>query len=191
MSAALFSGELVRLAALNPEEAARGFHQWNQDADYILPLDGDPPRLYSLRQHKEWEEKWLEKEGPPRMYSFAIRTLAEDKPIGFVATWDINWNNGESFVSIGIGEAQYRSRGYGTDAMRLMLAFCFRELNLRRVSLFVFETNERGQRSYRKNGFVVEGKLREAVLRDGQRWSWVMMGVLRQEWEALQVEKSR
>ncbi len=186
----LFLGEHIRLAAASPEEIANAFYRWNRDMDYYLPLDSDPPRLFSLRQHKAWEEKWLEKDPSENTFFFAIRLREDDRLIGFIATWGIQWHHGESFVSLGIGEPEYRSKGYGTEAMTLMLRFCFHELNLRRVSLFVYDFNERGQRSYRKNGFVEEGRIREAVLREGKRWSWVFMGVLREDWESLQAARS-
>ena len=179
-------GPRMRLGAVSPDVIAEAFFRWKHDMDYYLPLDSDPPTLFSLRQHKQWEEKWLEKGPSNEAFFFGIYTAPEDKLIGFIANWEIGWHNGECFVSIGIGEADYRSKGYGTEAMNLMLGFCFNELNLRRVSLIVYDFNERAQRSYRKNGFVLEGKIRDAVKRDGQRWSWLCMGVLRQEWLALQ-----
>ena len=185
MTSLSFQGPRVRLGAVNPDVIAEAFFRWKHDMDYYLPLDSDPPTLYSRHQHKQWEEKWLEKGPSNDSFFFGIHA-DPDRLVGFIAIWDIRWADGECFVSIGIGEADYRSKGYGTEAMNLMLAFCFNELNLRRVSLIVYDFNERAQRSYRKNGFVLEGRIREAVKRDGQRWSWLCMGVLRQEWLALQ-----
>jgi len=53
------------------------------------------------------------------------------------------------------------------------------------VSLDVFEYNPRAIRSYEKAGFVVEGRQRQVLNRDGRRWDDVYMGILRQEWERL------
>lgn len=186
MNQNLLHGSLVRLAAVGPEEIANAFFRWKHDMDYYLPLDSEPPTLFSLHQHKSWEEKWLENGPPNDSFFFGIRTTAEDKLIGFIAAFNIALQHGDCLTAIGIGEAEYRSKGFGTEAMHLMLKFCFNELNLRRVSLIVYDFNQRAQRSYHKNGFVIEGKIRDAVKRDGQRWSWIMMGVLREEWQALQ-----
>lgn len=186
MNPTLLRGPFVCLAAVEPEEIANAFFRWKHDMDYYLPLDSDPPTLFSLHQHKSWEEKWLESGPSNDAFFFGIRTTAEDKLIGFIAIVNIAWQHGDCYVAIGIGEADYRSKGCGTEAMNLMMGFCFNELNLRRVSLTVYDFNERAQRSYRKNGFVLEGRIRDAVKRDGQRWSWLCMGVLRQEWLALQ-----
>jgi RimJ/RimL family protein N-acetyltransferase len=85
-----------------------------------------------------------------------------------------------------VGEREYWGRGYGTEAMRLVLQFAFQELNLHRVSLGVFAYNERAIRSYEKAGFRIEGRLRQGIHRVNQRWDEVVMGILRSEWETAQ-----
>jgi len=74
-------------------------------------------------------------------------------------------------------------KGYGTDAMRVLLRFAFTEINLHRVSLTVFGYNPRAIRSYEKAGFVVEGRARQRLRRDGQWWEVVYMGILKDEWK--------
>lgn len=178
----LFKGSLVRLSSpADPQVMAECWSRWNRDMDYFRPLDSDPPRLYSAAKFKEWIEKDLGKDEPNEVF-FTLRTLAEDRIIGFTALWDFAWNHSDCFVSIGIGEPEFRGRGYGTEAMQLTLRYAFTELNLRRVTLFVFEYNQRALRSYEKAGFVREGEIRDAMLRDGRRWKWIVMGILRQEW---------
>jgi RimJ/RimL family protein N-acetyltransferase len=66
--------------------------------------------------------------------------------------------------------------------MKLVLRYAFLELNLRRVTLNVFEYNERAIRSYEKAGFRLEGSQRQAIQREGRRWDMVYMGILREEW---------
>ncbi|MCJ7660780.1 MAG: GNAT family N-acetyltransferase [Anaerolineales bacterium] len=94
----------------------------------------------------------------------------------------VHWSHGDSSVGIGIGEREYWSKGYGTDAMNVILRFAFDELNLYRISLNVFEYNQRAIRSYEKVGFVVEGREREFLRRAGRRWDMIFMGLLREEW---------
>jgi RimJ/RimL family protein N-acetyltransferase len=90
---------------------------------------------------------------------------------------------GTAGVGIGIGEREYWGKGYSTDMMRVILRYAFTELNLNRVTLNVFEYNPRAVRSYEKAGFVVEGRERKAIHRDGKYWDVLFMGVLREEWE--------
>jgi RimJ/RimL family protein N-acetyltransferase len=128
----------------------------------------------------EWEAS---SPGPQNFFAFNIQAKADARLIGFIALFNINWNHGEAWVAIGIGEREYRGKGYGTDAMRLMLNYAFTELNLNRVTLVVFSYNPRAMRSYEKAGFVLEGRHRHCLHRDGQWWDEVFMGILREEWQ--------
>jgi RimJ/RimL family protein N-acetyltransferase len=118
----------------------------------------------------------------PASYFFSIRTLAEDKLIGELALDVVNWSGRDAFVGLGIGETEYWSRGYGTDVMKVLLRFAFTEINLRRVTLSVFEYNPRAIRSYEKAGFSYEGRMRKVLNKEGKRWDVFYMGILREEW---------
>ena len=182
MTGNLFQGSLVRLAAVDPEEMSKAMPRWNLDSEYYRMLDSAPPMLWSEKKVKEWIDKDLDKD-PAEDLFFSIRTLADDRLIGFISLFDNPGHTGDALVGIGIGERAYWGKGYGTDAMRVMLAYCFNELNYRRLSLITFEHNPRGIRSYEKAGFVLEGRTRGAMLREGRRWDWLWMGILREEWE--------
>jgi len=181
MTASLFQGELVRLVMENSEDFAKAFSRWGRDSEFIRLLDNDPARLVSVKTAKEWFEKDLEKEALEEAF-FIIQPLESDQSIGFVGLGGIAWNHGEAWVGIGLGEREYWGKGYGTDAMRVILRYAFTELNLHRVTLGVFGYNPRAIRSYEKAGFIHEGRLRGQMLRDGKRWDMVQMGILREEW---------
>jgi RimJ/RimL family protein N-acetyltransferase len=183
MSTPLFQGKLVRLQAEEPEAIAKALVRWTLDSEYFRMLDSAPQVMWSEKKYKEWLEKDLEKD-PSQNLFFGIRTLAEDRLIGFMALFDESWAHGDALVSIAIGEREYWSKGYGSDAMQVMLRYVFAELNLRRLTLIVFEHNPRAIRSYEKAGFVLEGRMRGAMQREGRRWDWLWMGILREEWAA-------
>jgi RimJ/RimL family protein N-acetyltransferase len=183
MDSNLLRGELVRLTAENPEVMAGYFSRWNQDTGWLRFLDTDPPRMLSEKKWKEWLEKDLEKSQSDEVF-FAIRTLESDTLIGFIGLFDLFMQHGDTLVAIALGERKYWGKGYGTDAMWIMLRYSFNELNLRRVGLIVFEYNPRALRSYEKVGFKPEGRVREVMLRDGRRWDFLYMGLLRDEWLA-------
>lgn len=176
----IFRGKLTRLSAENPEIYAEHFSRWWHDSEYGRLLDLAPGALFSPKRVKEWLEKELEKD-PPAMWLFGIRAIEDDKLIGFV---DLSGAtpHGDTFVGIGIGEREYWGKGYGTEAMKLVLRFAFAELGLRRVSLNVFDYNPRGVKCYEKAGFRLEGRAREMLLRDGERRDVLYMGVLREDW---------
>jgi len=183
----LLCGALVRLTAENPEVMAPCWSHWSQDTEWSRLLDSDPPRLFSEKKRKEWMEKDLEKSDTNELF-FAIRMLEGEALIGFIGLFNLYRQHGDALVAIALGERQYWGNGYGTDAMRVMLRYAFDELNLRRVGLIVFEYNPRAMRSYEKVGFIPEGRIRGAMLREGRRWDWQYMGLLREEWLAKQVQ---
>lgn len=185
MNKNLFHGEMVHLTLEDADRVAEAFSRWGQDMEYARLLDSGPARLFSTKIMREWIEKMYLGQDPT-MINFFIRTLAGDHLIGFIGLDGIRWNHGDAFVGIGLGEREYWGKGYGTDAMRVLLRFAFEELNLHRVSLTVFEYNPRAIRSYEKAGFTVEGRVREFVHRGGQRWDMICMGILRREWEQMQ-----
>jgi RimJ/RimL family protein N-acetyltransferase len=177
----LFAGTLVRLTAPRPDDK-EVMARWSHDADYLRHLDDDPARPRPADYYTEDKE---DKSRDWRKFEFRIRTLAEDKLIGFIELF-MQWNQQTAWLGIGIGEADYRGKGYGSDALRVVVSYAFRELGLYRVSLSVFSYNQRAIRAYEKVGFVHEGTLRSALYRDGQRFDMLLMGILRPEWEQQQ-----
>jgi len=182
----LLRGERVRLSSEDPETLAKLFSQWSNDSEYSRLLDWDPARCHSVKNVQKWFEK--DGENPARVF-FAIRTLKDDRIIGEIGLNGIRWNHGDCFVGIGLGERKYWGKGYGTDAMKVILRYAFTEMNLQRVTLDVFEYNPRGVRSYEKAGFVHEGRERGTLLREGRRWDVIFMGILRADWLKAQEEK--
>jgi len=179
MNTDILRGKLVRLTMEEPETMAKSFSQWSADSEYLRLLDWDPARRFSVKNSQKWFEKMCEKDD---LHFFAIRTLKDGKIIGEIGLNGIRWTHGDCFVGIGLGERKYWGKGYGTDAMNIILRYAFTELNLHRVSLDVFEYNPRGVRSYEKAGFVHEGRERSLLLREGRRWDVLYMGILREDW---------
>jgi RimJ/RimL family protein N-acetyltransferase len=180
----LFRGDLVRLNAEEPETYAKADARWQRDSEFIRLAGGDQA-LFSEKKFKEWAEKKVEKGPPPERYSFSIHTLDQDRMIGYLDL-SINLIHSEVWVGIGIGERDAWNNGYGTDAMKLCLRYSFMELGARRVSLGLHEYNSRALRSYEKAGFQMEGRTRKEINREGKRTDVLWMGILREEWLALQ-----
>jgi RimJ/RimL family protein N-acetyltransferase len=182
MNANLLTGELVHLVAADPQQTAEAYSRWSRDSEFWRLMASDISQPYSKKQTAASFEKWQGKEDPDNFY-FSIRTLNGDQMIGDIGLDGVQWNHGDTFVGIGIGERDFWGKGYGTDAMRIILRYAFTELNLWRVSLDVFEYNPRAVRSYEKAGFVHEGRIRQALNRAGKRWDIIFMGITREEWQ--------
>jgi RimJ/RimL family protein N-acetyltransferase len=176
---ALFAGALVRLAAPLPADK-EVFARWSRDDAYLRNLDDDPARPAAEGNFTSFDTP----AAPPDSFYFHVRTLEDDCLIGFVVLHSVKWSNQSALLTIGIGDPAYRGRGYGQDALRLILNYAFNELNLYRVGLTVMAYNAVAIKAYERAGFVREGATRGAVQRDGARHDLLHFGILRDEWLA-------
>jgi RimJ/RimL family protein N-acetyltransferase len=117
--------------------------------------------------------------------AMAIHERVSDRLVGTCAFSQLDGDNGSALYHITIGEKDAWGRGYGTEATRLMLDHAFGRLGLHRIALFVFEFNERAIRTYRRCGFVIEGRARESIFRDGRWWDELAMSVLETDGQRL------
>ncbi|HUY57846.1 MAG TPA: GNAT family protein [Candidatus Micrarchaeaceae archaeon] len=177
----LFRGELIRLAAPRAEDADL-FSRWSEDAEYRRLADTDAPRPLPADYFSERDQV---AEPSPGTYEFRLRTIEADRLVGFVALFNIDWPNSHGWVAVGIGDPADRGKGFGREAVSLVLRFAYHELGLRRVSLDVIADNLPAIALYRSLGFREEGRLRERVYRDGVTSDLIYMGLLRREWEEL------
>jgi len=174
----LFRGKLLCLAAPLPEDKDT-FSRWTLDDGYLRLLDDDPiqpqsPAGFNFESNPH----------SANSFYFHLRTLSDDRLIGFVVLFNIKWASQTSELAIGIGDADYRGKGYGSDALGLILNYAFSELNLFRVGLNVMDYNTNAIAAYERAGFVREGARRKAVLREGVRYDLVQFGILRDEWQS-------
>jgi RimJ/RimL family protein N-acetyltransferase len=173
-----FEGNLVRLDPIDCDSESELINSWFEDGEFFRLLDERLTKIPTVDTTKKFIEK-INNEG----FIFGIRTRKELSLIGFVALGNINSSTREAWVGIAIGDRGYQGRGYGADAMNIIVRFAFLELNLNRISLDVFQYNNRGIRSYEKVGFKLEGRERESIYRDGKWWDTLYMGILRKDWE--------
>lgn len=150
--------------------------EWTEDDTYLRMVDTDLARPLS----KETLE------APPGSYEFRLRRREDDLLVGFAALFAVEWGNRAAKMAIGIGDGRFRGRGYGREGLGLLLQYAFTEMNLHRVGLDVIAYNEPAIRLYERSGFQLEGRLREAVWREGQRYDRLEMGILASEWVAIQ-----
>lgn len=122
--------------------------------------------------------------GPDSM-ALAIHLREGDRLIGTCAFSQLDGDNGSALFHITIGEKDAWGRGYGTEATGMMVQHAFERLGLHRVALSVFGFNERAIRAYRRVGFVVEGRARQSIWRDGRYWDELQMSMLDSDWAAL------
>ncbi len=152
--------------------------------------DGEIGRL-TRYQERPMTEQEVERFFHSRMLSadalaYCIVELPDWRLIGFTTFSALDVDNGSVMFHITIGERDAWGRGLGTEATELMVGHAFERLMLHRVGLTVFSYNVRAIRAYEKAGFQIEGRLREAIVREGLYFDEVQMGILAEEWVARQ-----
>lgn len=181
----LFRGELVRLTAEEPEVLARAEMRWQRDSEYHRLTSGGVPEMFSSKKIKEGLEKNVENGFRLESYKFSIRSLTDEKVIGFLGLW-LDLIQADLWMGIGIGDRADWGKGYGTDAMKVCLRYAFHELGAHRISLALYAYNPRAWRVYEKAGFRIEGHTRQDVAKEGQRYDSIWMSILREEWLQMQ-----
>lgn len=132
------------------------------------------------RRNEQWAEE-AERMGPARSVMFGVQTK-DGTPIGFFA---LNWllpHSRLAMLGARIGEREYWSGGYGTDALLLVIDYAFDWLDLRRLWLGTTATNARVVRQMDKVGFTLEARERNAAWQDGVWVDGLIYGLLREEW---------
>lgn len=184
----LLRGNRVYLSAVTRADIAE-IGRWYQDMDFTRLYDASPARPRTEQELLAWVEA---EQKDRNTFFFAIRPSGEPWPpsklIGIIDLSDILWNQGTAWLGIAIGDPVMRGHGYGIQATALILDYAFHELNLHRVQLSVFSYNSVAIGIYEKLGFTQEGRLREALQRNGQRHDMLYYGMLRPEWQAIRHE---
>jgi RimJ/RimL family protein N-acetyltransferase len=179
-------GDLVVLRRHVPENL-KAFERWYADPEVArLTRYQDGPM-----RREEIERFFAARVVGHDSLALAIHEREGGRLVGTCAFSQLDGENGSALYHITIGEKDAWGRGYGTEATRLMLEHAFGTLNLHRVALAVFEFNERAIRAYRSCGFIVEGRARQAIWRDGRWWDEITMSVLDEEWQARRRSASR
>ncbi len=172
-------GNRIRLRPFERDDLTRSV-VWINDPDV---RDGIAMYLpMSLEDEVKWYETMIQADKHERVFAIDARKDEGWRHIGSMGFHHIDWRSGQAEFGIMIGEKEYWSQGYGTDAVKTLVRFGFDELNLKRVWLRVFDFNKRAVRCYEKAGFVLEGRLRQHHYHAGQYCDELIMGLLREEW---------
>lgn len=172
-------GERLYLRPLEQEDVPTCL-RWINDPEVTRTLAAYRP-LNEPRE-REWFEGHYKDD---REIILAIVLKKQDKHVGNTGLHRIDWKNRETELGIMIGETEEWNKGYGTEAIGLMLDYGFERLNLHRIYLRVYANNPRAIRCYEKAGFQREGVLRESIFNEGRYWDTIIMGILEGEWRKL------
>lgn len=178
----MLKGNKVELRAIERAEL-RTLWGWFNDVEVELPAGGDIRPVSFAQLEVQFDNELKE----PVVTRFGI--VVEGGLIGWCGLFD--WDDALTLrLAIAIGDKSHWGQGYGRDAVRTLLDYAFLHRNAHKVWLEVAEDNERAIRCYKSCGFVQEGRIRENAWRDGRYVDELVMGILRDEWDALRRRES-
>ena len=153
------------------------FQEWMNDPENHQYLARYRP-LNALEE-KEWLEGLHKSQTD---FAFGIALAEGDRLIGSCGLHRLEIPHRRAELGIAIGDREFQGKGYGAEAIGLLLAFGFDTLNLHKIQLDVYANNARGIRCYEKCGFRREGARREARWWNGRWWDLLEYGILHHEW---------
>lgn len=181
----MFEGEKVILRSLELSDLETIMQFWN---NITLRRELGPVVPHSRKEREDWiKNTWAQRrEGVA--YTFAIDDIKTGEFLGHCSLRNVRSINRTASVSIAIYDKNNRGKGYGTDAMNVLLKFGFDFLNLHRIGLNVFNTNPSAIHVYEKVGFKKAGELRHTDFVEGKYVNDVIMDILEDEWQEIKSE---
>lgn len=167
------SGERVYLSPMHVDDA-EAYARWLCD-----PAVTDGLGTTSKVMGAVGERKWIEENQSG--YQLAIIRKEDDKLLGNCGINEYDPTRRTATVGLFIGDAENRGKGYGAEALRLLVKFCFDQLNVINVMLCVFDFNKQAIACYEKVGFKKIGERRKAFFVNGEYCNHVFMDILRDE----------
>ncbi len=175
----MFESDRLRFRALHEDDHAL-LHEWWSDPEIASLQYVNRIRLNQLATDRALFELWS-KDGTDAA-GFSIVLKETGALIGNISVWGADLKNRDGELAIIIGPKELWGQGLGTEAVRLMLDYAFREMNLHRVHLHVHAPNKRAIAAYEKCGFEIEGRMREAYFRNGEWHDRLLMAILQADW---------
>ena len=161
------------------DEEVEKFTEWMNDFQ-VTDYTGRSGQIMTFINEKEYLEKSAR---DTENRSFDIVESSNNKLIGVIGLERFNWINRTAELGIFIGDKEFRNSGYGTEAIKLLLEYGFKYLNLHTIKLELLCINKRAHKCYLKCGFKDTGRDRDAVFIDGKYYDKLHMDIVENEFE--------
>lgn len=168
-------GERVYLSPMCVDDAEK-YAKWMNDFEVTDKINSSCNMLTL-----ESEKNWIEKNSGIKDYQFAIIKQENDELIGNCSLHNLDFINQRATVGIFIGDKENRGKGYGSEALKLLISYGFNHLNLNNIILAVYSFNTPAIACYKKVGFKEMGRRREAYFKNNERYDEIYMDILRTE----------
>jgi RimJ/RimL family protein N-acetyltransferase len=114
-------------------------------------------------------------------HNYSIIDLEKNELIGNCGYCSIDHINQTAETGIFIGNKSFWNKGYGIEALSLLIDYGFKALNFHNIMLRVFENNKGAIKCYEKIGFKHIGVRREVIQRDLQKQNAIYMDILKND----------
>lgn len=169
--------EEVRLRAIQTEDwEGHYYNRFDTPGRRLLECAVELPP--TVAEAKSFVEQNIDFSNPGRMM-FTIETL-QGVNVGGINLNHIDERNGTFSIGIQI-DRDFRGKGYGTRAMRILLRYAFLERRLHKFNDSVLEGNEASAAMMRKLGCVQEGIRRSVVYTNGKYHDFILFGMTKDE----------
>jgi RimJ/RimL family protein N-acetyltransferase len=179
----LLEGQKVRLRSFELSDLDEIMKHWNKIElrRFLGAVDRGPA---SHNEEEEWIKNTWKERKEKKAHTFAVETVANNQLIGGTGIFGIDWTSRSAEAGISIYNPEFWGKGFGAEALELLLGFAFRDLNMNRIGLEVFDFNKRAYKCYVKVGFRETGKRRKVKFIQGQYHDGILMDILKDEWVA-------
>ncbi len=162
--------------------------QWMESPDFQRFLYGDPAR--SPRQIRAQIVAMLGRAAGHTMPGglYLMIDSKKDGPIGLVSLQNVSWRNRSCNIDVYIGNEKLRSRVAIVISIFRALEYCFDELNLHRITAFIYAFNRASWRIFEMTGAKREVTLEKHVPRDGELRDMYVYGLLRSDFDAVRAK---
>ena len=161
------------------DEELEKFTEWMNDFQ-VTDYTGRSGQITTIVREKEWLENSARN---TESRNFNIIESKDNKLIGTIGLEHFNWIERSAVLGIFIGDKDFRSNGYGTEAIKLLLEYGFKYLNLHSIRLDLLAINERAHKCYLKCGFKDTGCSREQIFLNGKYYDKLHMDILEYEFK--------
>ena len=167
-------GDKVYLSPMNIDDYLK-YTEWLNDYDISKGIN-NYTNIVSINSEKEW----LDKAGNDK-YTFAIVCMDNNELIGNISLMNVNGIDKTAELGIMIGNKEYHSCGYGSEAIIILLNYAFKHVNLNNIMLKVYSFNTGAIKAYEKCGFKTFGVWKNSHYFEGEYVDEIFMNILKDD----------
>ena len=149
--------------------------------------NGDSPpkeRPETLEETQKLLDRILNRPPGADIIDYAVHKKDNDEMIGCGMIALINRYNRRCALGIGLGwKRENWGKGYASETLQAVIAYCFKELGMNRIGAEIYEFNAPSIKLFERNGFQLEGRLRQSIFKDGVFKDELLYSLLREDWE--------